>query len=362
MAFGIIDTRFVDLQNGITDTQLRSMKTGSGLALEDVVVEVDNAMAQINEGIDPRVASLIGFTTVDEAGKHRTERKVVQRGGQFTVARPQRGGSAGHPLGLHKFEAAIGFTEDGLWDMSMEDIRGELSDLVDAWQRVYVTETFDRQFDPASKPVNDKGTSIVNPGFIGSGVAYNGVRPDGSSFDGSYTHYVVTTAANLETALDVQLGKLLKLHPTASYDMIGTPGAIAKVRALSGAYVAAGSALIRRGDNSEEALVDTDNYIGVLLERIRVRPGVEGIFDTDANTEWLTVYATYGPLSTRNPLAYRYDARRGRRAYVRDRSLYPMTNASALQWFGINVWDRLGATLTMIHASETDYRAPVILP
>jgi hypothetical protein len=356
MPFGIIDTTYVDLPAGIDDAYIRGLQTRSGLDFADMIQAVDAAMAAVNDGADPLVGALT-FRTPNETGAVRgIGSKRVQRAGEYTFGRPQQGKRAGHMLPIGKWEVTTGFTEDGLDAITMEAFNQEMDDIVLAYQRFYLAEVLTRLFDPAEVQV-DEGTNVLSPGFAGSGTGANvfsGTYPDGNALPGGYTHYAFTTIANLATAIATYTARLAKWH-SAPFDMIGSESAIALVAALP-TFVSSGSALVRPGINTAEALVDAELYLGVLNGNIRVRHAEEGV----GATSHLSIFKTYGDFDARNPLAWRWDPLKGQDAYVRSREIYPLAGAMAIQWLGFGVNDRAGAVNIFIDNAAVAYVAPTI--
>jgi hypothetical protein len=356
MPFGFIDTQYVDLPSGLDEGYLRGLQTRSGLSVAQMIQEVDSAMDAINAGASPLVADLVSFTDDPVAGGRGTSTKKVMRAGEYTMGRPQRSARTGHMLPLEKYEMVIGFTEDGLEEISLEAFRQELSDMVAGYERFYLAQTLYRLF-AAGEVAVDQGTAVLSPGFAGSGTGANvfgGVYPDGSVIAGGYTHYGYTAPASLATTIDTFVARLERWH-TPPFDLIASPAMMDHVVALSG-FVTAGSALVRPAMGTAEALVDATNYLGVLNGKIRVRHEIEGI----GASKHLAIFKSYGAFDSRNPLSWRYDPMKGREAFVRSRALYPLAEATALQWLGIGVGDRVGAAVIFADTAPGAYVDPTI--
>lgn len=353
MPFGVIDTRYVDLPVGVDESYLASLQTRSGLELTDLVREVDAAMGRINRGTHPLVAALAMTTTEVVAGRRRTDRKVVQRGGEYTVARNQYSSVVGHMLPIFESELSIGFTEDGLHKISLQRFREELDDIVVAWERAFLTESLARLTSPTSIPV-DQNTIALSPGFAGSDGAFTGVYPNGAATPGGYTHYAVSTPANLDTALETYVNRLAMWQP-GPFDLIATESALALIKA-SPKFVPAGSALIRPGIGTAEAVVDAAVYVGVWGDRVRVRHAVQEL----GNDEHIVLFKTYGAFNPRNPLAIRYDPQQGLGVITRSRTMFPLADAITKLDYGIGVANRVAAALLYVDASAGSYVEPVI--
>jgi hypothetical protein len=92
--------------------------------------------------------------------------------------------------------------------------------------------------------------------------------------------------------------------------------------------------------------VDPLTYVGILDEDIRVRQPI-----TDFSSANIAIFKTNGNLANGNPLVWKFDEKKGRSAYVRSRSMFPLSDATVLQTFGINVNNRTAAALITIAAS-----------
>jgi hypothetical protein len=274
------------------------------------------------------------------------------------MARPQRGESVASMLPITDLEIALGFTEKGLESISRQAFADEVNDIVKAIQLLYKVDVLERLFSIDEVPV-DEGTSVVSPGFAGSGTGTNvfkGVFPDNTVVPGNYTHYVRGPQANLAANIKSLRDRLKRWGIPAPYDMIPTTAAFDLIVADTANFVAAGSPLIRQGANATEAQVDATLYAGVYAGDIRVRFPV---LELGASTH-LAIVKTYGAFDARNPLAWRYDPLVGRDAYVRSRELYPLANAQVMQKYGIGVANRVGAGLLEVAASGTTYANPTI--
>lgn len=361
MPFGYIDTTYVDLAPGLDEGYLRSLETRSGLSVAEMIQRVDAAMSAINEGADPLVAALSYRTASANAGTRVTATKRVTRGGEYTFARPQKITRVGYMLPIAKFDMSIGFTEDGLEEISSASFDEELDAMVGGFQRFYTAAVLDRLFSNAEVPVDDT-TTVVSPGFAGSGTGTNvfsGVYPDGSDIAGGYTHYGYgTTDASIITWLDSQVAVMEKWQ-TGPFDLIasaaGMTALVAAAAAASKPVIMSGSSLIRLPDSQSEALVDADTYFGVYGGKVRLRYGVSGFGDNH-----FALFKSQGAFADGNPIAWRYDPLRGADAFVRSRALFPLADAVALQWLGFGVGNRTAASLFYRAGGAVAYVNPTI--
>jgi len=355
MPFGLIDTSFIDFPSSVDAAYLRGLQTRSGLNFTDLASRVDAGMAQVNGGADPVMASLLAPpTTTEFARGGRSGQMVVQKKSQYTPARPQLAERTAHMLAIDELDIALGFTEDGLQEIGIDDFQVQVDAMVSALERAARVDTFVRLFSDAEVPV-DGSTSVTatSPGFAGSGTggnAFSGLYPDGTALPGGYTHYYRDTAANRALVLEAAQSRLLKWGG-GFVDLIGSEAAIAAVMALP-KFIASGSALVRPAQGTAEALVDTGEFVGVYNGTVRVRLPI-----TDYADDTYAMVRSFGAFNPRNPLVWRFDPLRGRDAYVRSREMFPLAQANAMWKYGVNVNDRTGAALIKIAAAGV-YTSP----
>jgi hypothetical protein len=355
MAFGIIDTSFIDWPANIDSAYLRGLQTRSGLQFTQLASAVDNAVGRINTLDDELLRALMAPPTTSEfAQGGRGGSMVATRKSQYTTARPQYVEAAAHMLAIDEFEINMGWTEDGLMEMSLDNFNLQLDGLVNGFKRLHRAETLGRLFSTAEAPVAS-GTTATSPGFIGSGSGSNvfvGVYPDGTAVASNATNYTRAASADLAATVKAARDKIKKFH-AGPFDLITNATQVAAIQALTG-YVSAGSELVRIGTGTAEALVDPMRYVGVYDNDIRIWQPL-----TDYTEDNIAIFKSYGDLDARNPLVWRYDPMRGDGAYVRTRELFPLAGASTFHKFGANVWTRTGAALIKIAASG-NYGSPTL--
>lgn len=355
MAFGLIDTSFIDWPSNVDAAYLRGLQTRAGLSFADLAGRLDAALGIVNAGVDPLMAALLSPPTTTEFARGGTSGTMVARKkSQYTVARPQLVERTAHMLAIDELEIAIGFTEDGIMEISADDFQAQVDALGAGLQRAARADTLIRFFSDAETAVAP-GTTATSPGFAGSGTGGNvfaGVYPDGTALPGGYTHYYRDTTTNRAAVVKSARDRLKKWAP-GPFDIVGSSTSIAALIAL-GDFVYAGSPLIRPAQGTAEALVDPLQFLGVYAGDIRVWQPL-GDFTEDV----YGLFKSYGDLAAGNPLVWRYDPLRGRDAYVRSRELFPLDEAIAMWKYGANVNNRTGAALITIAASG-NYVAPAI--
>ncbi len=356
MAFGIIDTSYIDWPANVDAAYLRGLTTRSGLGFPELATRLDAGLGAINGGFDPLVASLIYPTTSEFSRGGRTSSMQVQKKSQYTVARPQLVERMASMLPIDDNEIALGFTEDGLKDISLDDFQAQVDGMVEAWERAHRRDALQRLFSDGEVSVA-AGTNATSPGFAGSGTgpnAFVGQYPDGSALSGGYTHYFRDTTANRALVIKTARDRIRKWY-AGPYDLIGSEAAIAAIVALGAPdFVAAGSVLVRPAQGTAEALVDAAQYVGVFAGDIRVHVAIN-----DYTDDTFAIYKSFGALNPNNPLGWRYDALYGRDVYVRSRQLYPLAEAVSMHRYGVGVSNRTAAALVKIAATGL-YVAPVI--
>ena len=358
MPFGMIDTSFIDFPSTLDAAYLRGLTTRSGLQFVDLAQALDRELAALNAATDPLVASLVAPTTREFSRATNGDAFNVTRKGQYTVARPQQTETKAHMLPLDDWDVSVGFTEDGLEDISEEDFNDQVRAMRRGWEVRHRKEALFRLFSDAELEVA-ANTTALSPGFAGSGSGGNvftGSYPNGTPVPGGYTHYLRDTAANIGPVLLAARNLLKRMGQPPPYDLVAPSAQIDAIVALgtAGGFVPAGSALVRVGSGQAEAQVDPATYVGVLHQEIRVQVGIEDF--TDAN---IAVFKSFGPFAANNPLAWRYDTLRGRDVTVRTRALYPLADAESRQRFGFGANNRTAAVLVRL-AGAGNYVAPVI--
>lgn len=360
MPFGILDTTYIDFPQGVDIAYIQGLRTRAGLDFPRVLTEIDSRLAALNTGLDPLVASLITATTEQFSDTTGPSAFVVNERGEYTLPRPQLIEGGGHMLPIRGYDVSLGFTEDGLEAISLTKLIANVESLMLGFRTLYRRRVLDRLLSDEEIRVAPK-TVVTSPGFAGSGTGDNvfprTTYPDGTALPSPYTHYYAVGGGTLAATLKAARDRLKKWHP-GPYDLIAPQSQIDLVVAInpgnpSDGFVSAGSSLVRQGSGVSEAQVDPTQFLGVLFGDVRVHLPVE-----DYSSPNLAIYKTYGPLDTRNPLAWRYDELKGRNAILRYRSLYPLDQAVVKQDFGIGVNDRTASVL--IDNGAAPYTPPTI--
>lgn len=347
MPFGILDTRYIDLPAGIDEQYLRGLRTRAGVEFATVLREIDSRIGALNRTIDPLVAALLAPPTTEQFSELAAPIAFdIDERGEYTVARPQLVEGQAIMLPIRGYDVSLGFTEDGLESMSLARILQQVDSLFLGFRKLYRRQALQRLFSDAEVRVAPK-TTVTSPGFAGSGTGDNVFSrsyPDGTALPAGYTHYYAVGAGTLAATLLSARNRIAKWHP-GPFDLIAPQSQIDLIMAInpgspSDGFVSAGSALVRPGQGTAEAVVDADTYLGVLFGNVRVRTPIE-----DTSSANIAIFKTYGAINERNALAWRYDDIKGRDAIVRSRSMYPLDQSVVKQDFGIGVNDRTAAVL-----------------
>lgn len=360
MPFGFLDTQYIDFPPGVDTAYIAGLENRAGVSFQEVLQRIDERLGAYNGALDPLVASLINPTTEMWADTGAPIAFDVTERGEYTLARPQLVEGQAHMLPLRGYDVSLAFTEDGLLAMSMKRIMDNVDSVILGFRRLQKIQVLSRLFSNAEVRVAAK-TTTTSPGMAGSGTGNNvfsRAYPDGTALPGGYSHYYFANTSNageFETTLNNAIDRLAKWN-TAPFDLIGSASMITLVRALTG-FTKVGSALVRKGDDESEALVDASQYVGVYTtpsgQDVRVRKALE-----ETTSPNLAIYKSYGTLDPMNPLAWRYDELKGRNAFVRYRSLFPLDQATVLQDFGIGVNNRTAAVLIYAANGAASYTVP----
>lgn len=354
MPFGYLDTRYIDFPANVDVRYIEGLRMRAGWDFPRLLRELDSRLGALNTGLDPLLAALITPTDQEFAETSIPTAFEVNEAGEYTIARPQLVEGQAHMLPLRPFDTALGFTEDGLEQMRLERILLNVDSLFLGYRAAYRKLILRRLTSDAEERV-DTRTVVTSPGFAGSGTGDNvfgGSYPDGTPFEGGFTLYYRVASGALEAGLKTALARLRRLN-TGPFDLIG-PQAMIDAVAATGSFVKAGSALIRLGDGQSEALVDPMTYVGVFDNDVRVRKAILDYSDPN-----ITIFKSFGNLNPRNPLAWRFDPQKGRNAYVRYRSMFPLDNAVVKQSLGIGVNNRTAVANIRVDAAG-GYVAPAV--
>lgn len=346
MPFGMLDTTYIDFPPGVDVAYLRGLTTRAGVQFPRVLREIDSRLGALNGSIDELVAALMGVTTDVFADTSAPTPFEIDERGEYTVARPQFVEGSAHMLPIRHFDVSIGFTEDGLEEMSLDRILLNVDSMVGGFRKIYRVRALQRLFSMLEVRV-DKKTTVTSPGYAGSGTGDNVFTrpyPDGTPLPGGYTHYYAVGGSTLAATLLAARDRLARWHP-GPYDLVTNATQLALIKAINPGsaetgFVAAGTLLVRPAPDQPQVNVNEQIYEGVLFGNIRVRKPID-----DLTSAHVAIFKTYGQINRRNALVWRYDTLKGRNATLRYRNIYPLALATVKQSFGIGVGDRTAAVL-----------------
>lgn len=355
MVKGIMDTTWVDFPPNVDQDYVRTLTSPRGVSFLRVIQLIDARMQAFATTADPLLAALTYFTTdADYDGSTPTTFDLEEET-EYGLPRPDLGVQRGHMFPLRKYAKALGFTEEGLFEMTEAQIMRQVDNMLATYSRGRLLHVLRRLFDDADHYV-DRKTTAISPGFAGASTgdnAFTGTYPDGTALPGGYTHYYRDEDADVDVVIKAALAQLKKWH-TGPFDLIASQGALDLIAAES-TFVDAGSALIRPAQGDAEALVDSTRYVGVVNKEIRVWHARQEL----GSTNHFAIFKTYGNFSPQNALAIRYDSRFGRGVDVKYRSFFPLDQAVMRARWGVGVSDRTAATLAYLAAAGS-YTAPTI--
>lgn len=357
MPFGYLDTQYIDFPANVDVEYIRGLETAAGVDFQALLAQIDNRLSAFNSSLPGLVGMLVWPTTRASVDGTAPIAFEVNERGEYTIARAQQAPQLAHMLPIRGYDVAVGFTEDGLEEMSQQQILNNIESMLLGYRRLYRLQSLTRLFSDTEMRV-DENTNQTSPGFAGSGTGANEFDrsfPDGRPLPGGYTHYFFAdtdVSGELETTLKTAKERLGEWHEPP-YDMVLTDAMMDEVEQLEG-FVDAGSALIRKGDGESEALVDAERYEGVYDKEIRVMKPLK-----DASSKHASIFKRGGSaLAEDNPLAWRYDENKGREAVLRYRDFYPLANAVLKQDFGIGVNDRTKAVNIFAASGASAYENP----
>jgi hypothetical protein len=370
--FGILDTQHIDLARHIDAEYLRSLENRSGETFADIIQEIDAMLRAENRYTDPDMAVMMAPPTnevyVDDPvsgvieWRRHTEKAPAPPG---VVGAP-----GGHGLAIEAWDNALGWTEEGLEESTTRQITAHVQGVATGLRRRHRREFLRRLFGNHQQKI-DKNTNGLSPGFAGSGTDLNvfspGAYPDGYALPDGYSHYFRTTSdpTALRTAIKTAKRQLNKWLGSGNWEIWPSREAAGILAGLTGdamvgedkffGFIAASAPLIIASPNDARAQVDPAVHLGVLDGDIRVRKPFE-----DFGGAYFVIYRTNGNFAEGNPMVWRYDALRGRGAFLRSRASYPLAHAIMLQWFGININNRVGAAIFQIVAGAGSFTPPTI--
>lgn len=366
MPFGTLDTSCIDFPANVDEGYIAGLENREGVTFPTIIQEIDSRMQALNAGLDPWIADKLSPPTTEVAidSTNPVEFEVTERS-EYSVARPQLTEGSGYMLPIRQWDASLKFTEEYLLNSTMTKILLQVESIAMGFRKLYLKQTAKRLFSNAEIRI-DPTISATSPGFAGSGTGLNvftGPYPDGTALPGGYTHFYVANTSNageFKTILKAMLARLLMWNE-GPFNFTANKTVTALITAMTGSdpldsFVPAGSALIRTSTGVSEALVDPTKYLGVLFGNILIE------HPKDITTAPIgSMYKSFGNLNPNNPLTWRYDAIKGRNAFIRYRDFFPLSQAIVLQDFGIGVNNRTAVANVYAAAGASSYVNPTDL-
>lgn len=359
--YGTHDFSLIDLGPQLSPERAAALNTSAGVSFGEILRALNAAMAAVTDNVDPLVRALTVQTTEERTDTELTGEFRVEYGSEYAVAMPQVSGEISHLLSIRELDIATQFTEELLDNASLLSLMDRFDKLGDAFRRAHKVLTLDTLYNPTAKPVTENSLER-SPKFIGFDAddPYYGevTLVDGSVVSAPYSHYLRDTTANLLALIDLALVRAKSRGQVGPFDIVPSPNAADAITSLV-EFVSAGDALVRPGMGAEEAVVDSNTYLGVLRGRnIRVRAPEDRIIDADGQA-WFALVKTFGDNTPGNPIAWRYSEKYGLTPTVRSRSQYPLDYATAIHRSDFSVNQRFGAVLAQVGTAGT-YIAPQI--
>lgn len=284
--------------------RLTQLRLASGESYDALVADINAGLALANASLlaDPLIASLIHLSD-ERATEYGTG---VSNGFEdhTEYGRPEnkRGRTTGHMAEPVDKDRATGWTKDFLEKARRSQIDGDIASLVadlkDAWAKAILTRHFKLTYTAVgsagkSMPYADGSTAdstYIPPQYPARASAFANTHNHMVRLDGYTQANVETVAANLwEHGYDAPFEMLVSSANLS--DWINTTNVTGFIKKADG--------LIRYGNASDLAQVGND-YIGVIetsaYGSIRVRASAR------IPTAIWSMYKSYGPLDSRNPL------------------------------------------------------------
>lgn len=347
MVKGLLDTTSIDFPPNIDQAYVRGLTTPRGVNFVNLLTQIDARLRAFAATADPLIAALVSFTTSSTADDASPTAFELEEEVEYGLPRSEFAEVRAHMLPFRRYAKALGFTEEGLFEMTEADVLRQVDNMLLTFSRGRMLHVLRRLFSDDEVFV-DRKTTAVSPGFAGSGTGDNefgGSFPDGTAVPDPYTHYLRDTSANVDVAADAVIALLERWAP-GPYDMIGGTVAVNAIMAETD-FVQSGSALIRPAPAAAEALVDASRYVGVYGGKVRVW---NARLEMGSSTH-MAIFKTFGNFDSRNPLAIRTDPRFGRGVDVKYRSFFPLDQAIMRARWGVGVNNRTAAGLVRLAAS-----------
>lgn len=362
MAYGTHDFPFLDFSEQDLN-RIASRQTTAGVSFANILTAANNAMSATVQNLPPTIGAITYQTDQSEAGRDRSARFQVEYGTEYAVARPQRGMSVSHMLPIRPIDVATQWTEDFLDAASELDIAQELDGITAGFQSFFVAEPLNTLFNPTAVAITRDSTTTSPKliGYTGSDPAYGKVTlADGTIVNTPYTHYLNDTPANLLASIDAALVLLKARGVTGPFDIVGSQDAITAISALTDVFYETGDPLVGQAMGEANANLDAATFAGALKGRnVRVRHAMTEIQD-GSGAYWFSVLKSYGQNAAGNPVAWRFNARKGVTPRLRSRELYPLSYATAVGEAGFGIANRFGAVAVHIETTPGGYDAPTI--
>jgi len=333
---------------------LTQFRLRSGETYEQLLNEAITALSIVNGQLlsDPLYSSLMSVTDELAIEYPIGTTNAMEVHGEYSRPDPQRGKTTGHMLELGEYDYQLSWTWDALRKARMIQITNDVSiaakAVKDNFQKRLLTRLFKSTYTSVgsgrSMPLADGGTAdsaYVPP--------HNAER-EATAF--AYTHdHIIPLSGITQAHLETAIALVWEHGADAPFDLLVAQADIASwtnTTSVTG-YVKPASGLIRYGATTDLATVGE---------------GINGVIETDYGvvrlrasarvpTGFWSVYKSYGPQDSRNPMAVRYDPQFGagclllRGDHIRE---YPLENAIVFHAFGASIANRVGAVVVKNHA------------
>ncbi len=361
---GNLNLKHIQIPSAWDLAELKRLTMREGKTYEDVISEVDDALAMAwTDAMSGWISTLMYTTTEVELEYGEGNRGGWEDHTEYGQGDGQTGEDTGHMLPIQFKDYKLGWTADFLREarqIKIDEAIGNMANsLIDLVEKMTLTRLFKLEEETGKR--YGLGTGISVPFVDGGNGTISFVpkpNPDRAApFAATHNHYLRLngiTQANLETAV----GHLWEHGVDGPYELLISQTDVDDWTDVTG-YKEKANAFINYGDNTTLAGVG-DEYIGAITTKmygtvlVRVTARVP--------TGYWGVYRSYGRNDPRNPLWARWDPMfgEGPQLVVAQVALYPLQGAIGQMKLGVGVGpDRIAAVLVK-NDTTGSYTSPVI--
>lgn len=368
MALGPNDLQGVVIPTAWDGAELSRLTLADGTSYAEIIQDIGAAVQLFNASIAQSELSTLMSPTADAAIEYgQGAGNSFEDATEYAQGDAQRTQTSGHMLPMRLVDYKMGWTSRWLEEARRAQIDNDINAMLDAARDVFEKRVLLRVFklEPETGTAYGLGSAGVSPGFADGGAPAGTVpfipRPylqRATAFTAAHQHYMRLngiTQANLESAVK----NLWEHGYDQVFDMLismADVSAWTNTTNVTG-FKARPDLLLQYGQDTTLGLVD-QSYIGVIgtaYGTVRVRASAR------IPTGYWSVFKSFGALDPRNPIAVRFNPKRGfgLRLTVNNVDRYPLAGAIGELAFGAGVRDRV-ACVVVYNQTSGDYVTPTI--